>query len=115
MEQQPQSTGDEAAALEAPVDANAHANGFAQFDPNVMPDGTNPDAMAGFLQNQPFMGDPNMASMGNMGNMDMGGMQMGDPSMMMPMMFNGQMDQQPQHHADPSAITPGKLPPHPSH
>lgn len=86
----------------APDDGQVGANGFAQFDPNMMYNGANPDAMAGMMPDQPLLQDPNM------GAIDMGGMAMGDPSLLMPM-FNGQLGQpQPPSRG---AITPGKLEP----
>lgn len=56
-------------------------NGAPQFDPNFVAQLSNPDAMAGILPGQGLVTDPNIASLS-----------MGDPSMMLPMMFaNGQV------------------------
>ncbi|KAJ3485311.1 hypothetical protein NLG97_g6845 [Lecanicillium saksenae] len=66
------------------VPAQNDANGAPQFDPNFIAQMSNPEAMAGILPGQAFMPDPSMAAL-----------PMGDPTMMLPMMFaNGQVPPQ---------------------
>ncbi|TQV92609.1 hypothetical protein V2A60_009083 [Cordyceps javanica] len=80
MDSQPQQTSAEAQS-QSQAEASNNANGAPQFDPNFIAQMSNPNAMAGIIPGQGFIPGPNMS-----------GLPMGDPSMILPMMFaNGQL------------------------
>jgi hypothetical protein len=98
--QQRQTSADAQAQPQAQAHApNANANGAPPFDPSLLPQMPNPDAMAGIFNGQGFISNPNMAVL-----------PMGDPAMMLPLMFaNGQVPSQSPQQAKP--ISAGNVPP----
>ncbi|KAM3460099.1 hypothetical protein NHJ6243_006241 [Beauveria neobassiana] len=91
MDSQQRQTSADAQAQPQAQENTPNANGAPPFDPSLLPQMPNPDAMAGIFNGQRFIADPNMAAL-----------PMGDPSMMLPLMFaNGQVPLQPPQQAKP--------------
>ncbi|PMB73551.1 DNA damage tolerance protein RHC31 [Beauveria bassiana] len=74
MDSQQRQTSADAQAQPQAQENTPNANGAPPFDPSLLPQMPNPDAMAGIFNGHRFIADPNMAAL-----------PMGDPSMMLPL------------------------------